>query len=431
MRSHPRTYFPDIPEVQRRQGYVDMPRRYPRAVPILYHCRGYRLCGMGHLRPNLEVRLAWLDNSFIIVSDNTYDSILYSSGLALPRSLAVVCRRDRGTDTDRRQARRKHKTPSGRFRKQGPAMITIGGYDISGLFWFFAAGTSIFPGCTLIITAILLSNLKNKRWLRCLMFFSLIIGICLVYFSATPFHLGFHVLWIICFAWWSSFVILSKKNNSLFFKYSKIILFSITTIAVCLEIPFRIKPNIPLVNAEELYVIGDSISAGIGTAEELTWPKIIRNKKQLTVTDLSIAGATVNSATKRQLPFVKAENSIVILEIGGNDLFGPTPYDEFERALKNILEVVTSQKRAVIMLELPLLPWQIKYGRIQRKLANQYNVVLIPKKVLAGVFSAKNATVDLAHLSPTGQKLMSEQIWNIIKGSVASPNPTEQTQTLR
>lgn len=301
-------------------------------------------------------------------------------------------------------------------------MITIWGYDISSLFWFFSAGTSLFPGCILIIIAILFSNLNNKQWLKYFVILFVIIGACFVYFSATPFHLWFYIVWIICFVGWFLFFLFSPKNISKSFKYLKIITFLITITAISLETPFHIKPDIPSVDTKELYVIGDSISAGIGTAEELTWPKIIRNKNKLTITDLSIAGATVNSAMRKQVPLVKTENSIVILEIGGNDLFGPTPYDDFERDLKNILEKVSSMQRTVIMLELPLLPWHIEYGKIQRKLASQYNAFLIPKSFLVEIFSAKDATVDLAHLSPTGHELMSKKMWGIIEKCVFGEN---------
>ena len=71
-------------------------------------------------------------------------------------------------------------------------------------------------------------------------------------------------------------------------------------------------------------MIGDSISAGIGNRDEQTWPKILRQKYKIEVIDVSVAGATVNSALKHQANQVKSDNSIVLLEIGGNDLFAPT-----------------------------------------------------------------------------------------------------------
>ena len=86
----------------------------------------------------------------------------------------------------------------------------------------------------------------------------------------------------------------------------------------------------------------------------------------------------------------------------------------FMKDLEQILKTVSGPNRTVIMLELPLLPWQIQYGRIQRKVARQHNTILIPKCFLTTIFGNEQTTVDLAHLSPTGHKLLAEKVWDLI-----------------
>jgi lysophospholipase L1-like esterase len=66
------------------------------------------------------------------------------------------------------------------------------------------------------------------------------------------------------------------------------------------------------------------------------------------------------------------------------------------------------------MFELPLAPWHIGYGRIQRKLAAEFGVTLVPKSFLADIFRTKGATVDLAHLSPEGHKIMADKVWFLL-----------------
>jgi acyl-CoA thioesterase-1 len=70
------------------------------------------------------------------------------------------------------------------------------------------------------------------------------------------------------------------------------------------------------------------------------------------------------------------------------------------------------------MLELPLRPQDIRYGRIQRQLAEKYEVVLVPKHFFARLFATKGATVDLVHLSQAGHQLMAERVWNLLKDSL-------------
>ncbi len=107
---------------------------------------------------------------------------------------------------------------------------------------------------------------------------------------------------------------------------------------------------------------------------------------------------------------------MILLEIGGNDLLGrPTPA-EFERDLNELLLAVCKPDRLVVMLELPLLPLQAPYGRIQRRLAGEHGVYLVPKRFLAKVLGAPGSTMDGLHLSPRGSQLMAETMDKTIGG---------------
>ena len=135
--------------------------------------------------------------------------------------------------------------------------------------------------------------------------------------------------------------------------------------------------------------------------------------------DLSVAGATVGSAIRLAVQ-VKGENAMVLLEIGGNDLFGGTPYGQFRSDLRNVLKQVSGAGRKVVMLELPLFPWQIEYGKIQRELAKEFDVTLLPKRIFAGVLSVKGVSNDLAHLTAKGHELMAEKMWSVLARNLKS-----------
>ena len=59
-------------------------------------------------------------------------------------------------------------------------------------------------------------------------------------------------------------------------------------------------------------------------------------------------------------------------------------------------------------------------GRIQRSLAKENGVYLIPKSQFCRVLAAPNATIDGLHLSPAGSSLMAEMIHETI-GSLLIP----------
>ncbi len=282
---------------------------------------------------------------------------------------------------------------------------------IMKIVFFCAAGYSFFIGAGLLIAAFILPELHIKIVSRIIRYFTGITGVFLIFLSATPLPLWFYIVWII--------MLLSCILGSHFSKTRRIntvlklsvILLCIT--AIIMEVPFLKRPLLPGKHFEILYVIGDSVSAGIAGKDEQTWPKIIRKKYGINLIDLSAAGATAGTAISQAMK-VDKNNALIFIEIGGNDLFEPTPSCQFEHNLRLILEKISNQQNTIIMMELPLFPWDIEYGRIQRRLAKQFNVTLIPKRFFVNVLSTDGATADLAHLTEKGHKLMAEMVWSFL-----------------
>ena len=285
------------------------------------------------------------------------------------------------------------------------------------LIWFCAAGYSFFFGVSFLIFAIILSTSRRKVLRDIIVYILVIVGIFSIFLSATPLALWFYIIWTIAIVSWLFPLIRGRCRISKLSTFLTIFAAFLSIAAVVAELRFQLKPPLPEGKFEKLYVIGDSVSAGIGGLNEQTWPKIFHKKYGINVIDLFESGATIASAM-RQANQVDSENVIIFLEIGGNDLFGPTPYTIFEKDLKMLLETICSSKRTVVMLELPLQPWQIQYGMIQRRVARQFGIVLIPKRFFVSVLSPKGTTVDLAHLSPAGHKLMAEKVWCLLKDSL-------------
>ena len=231
--------------------------------------------------------------------------------------------------------------------------------------WFCAAGHSFFVGIGLIIIAILLSAISKKLYHKLIIYFLTIIGGLFIFLSATPLPLWFYIIWaasiFVCFL----FTALNKSLGLKLLTLIRIAALSLSIIALLIELPYYLKPSFAKNNFEKLYIIGDSVSAGIGNKEERTWPKILRTEYDVNIINLSQSGATVAAAI-HQATQVTSGNAIVLLEIGGNDLFEPKHYFQFEQDLRKILEIVSGSKHKIVMLELPLLPHQVKYGKIRR-----------------------------------------------------------------
>ena len=282
------------------------------------------------------------------------------------------------------------------------------------IIWFCAAGYSFFIGTLLFILAILLSIFYKKSWSKVIVYVFIIIGTFSIFLSATPFALWFYAIWAITLLLWLLVTDLKSSTKECNSQNIASILFLFMCIAAILvELPYHLKPSIPKRDFDKLYIIGDSVRAGIGVRNEQTWPKILHEKYKVNVINLSESGATVGSAL-RQADKIESQGAIVLLEIGGNDIFAPTPTSAFEKDMRQLLKTASINNGTVVILELPLQPWHISYGRIQRRLAKEFNAILIPKRFFVSVLSKKGATTDLAHLSPSGHEFMAETIWYLL-----------------
>ena len=180
------------------------------------------------------------------------------------------------------------------------------------------------------------------------------------------------------------------------------------------EWPFRRSPVMSVSAETTVFVLGDSLSAGI-EAGERTWPAVLAELTGLRVVNLARPGARLGGGLV-QAQHVRGEGGLVMLELGGNDLLGGGASDEFRRSLDRLLFRLTKDgARTVAMFELPLPPFANEFGAAQRDMADSHGVVLIPKRILAGVLSLEGGTVDGIHLSPQGHAALGRAVAELIE----------------
>jgi len=277
----------------------------------------------------------------------------------------------------------------------------------------FASGRSFFYGMFIVVIACLLQLPSKTQITRAILSVLAITGAVLVAFSATPMSLSLYILWSLLVI---MELVMSEKRKTDVGKYRRVVLVFLTAISMLmflLELPQHLTPGIPAPGNRTIYVVGDSISSGIGPDIKV-WPDVLRDEYKLKVENLAQPGATVKTAIP-QAQDIKDKNAFVLLEIGGNDLLGNDPdIKAFESSLNELLTTVSEPERIVVMFELPLIPFSNRFGLIQRELAKSHGVILIPKRYMAKVFGAPDSTLDGLHLSESGHKLMAATIWTLL-----------------
>jgi acyl-CoA thioesterase-1 len=281
------------------------------------------------------------------------------------------------------------------------------------LIYHFVSGGAFFTGSALVILGAVLGML-NKRWCRRCGSLACFTGVLLVVASATPLSYFFYAIAGVITLVWLFFTHTKERSLSVRrYRLLSILLIAICIVGVVVELPHHLMPTIEPAKSDTVVIFGDSVTAGIGEESE-TWPQILTREKRVVIQDHSRPGATVASVLK-QASNTSVPDGIVILEIGGNDVLGSTPVAQFHRDLNALLEQLASPSRQIIMFELPLPPLSNSFGRVQRQLAKQYNVKLIPKRIFARVLTADNATLDSIHLSQDGHQQMADAVWEVVE----------------
>jgi len=275
----------------------------------------------------------------------------------------------------------------------------------------FANGLAFFPGLAACLAGMLMTLAQKSPLARHISTLLIIIGLILIVASATPLPYWFYgVLGIVTLTFWG----LTRKGNQPRFRFiGAVIVIGIYMGAGCWEAQFHLTPTLTVNRAQTIYVIGDSISAGLINGDP-TWPDILARKTSIKTVNLTRAGARVRDG-EQQAQKITESNALVFLEIGGNDLLGSTTSTSFGQSLRSLLRNLREHGVKVVMFELPLYPGATSFGLEQRKAAAEAHILLIPKSLMTNVFTTPGATVDGIHLSPSGHQLWAEKIATLMQ----------------
>lgn len=288
-------------------------------------------------------------------------------------------------------------------------------FQMNSLVYHIVSGQAFFTGIVLLVVAVLLSK-HSKGFLRRGASAALIVGGAAIAPTSTPLPIWAYTVAIAVTVIW----IFSHYVES-WHRWAATATIAVWLLAAALEIPFHCTPSLKPAADRKVLVVGDSVTAGTGSDDASeTWPSILAREHQLVVQDISHVGETAASALKRA-KLQDTSATVVIVEIGGNDVLGSTSAKQFaedlDALLSHLTEGTSSEDRQVIMFELPLPPLSHPFGCAQRTAAKKYGVKLVPKRVFLSVLADNHSTLDTIHLSQAGHRSMADCVWRLISSA--------------
>ncbi len=286
---------------------------------------------------------------------------------------------------------------------------------------FQLAGGTVFlalaAGLTILIaTGYLVRGSSGVRILQGL-FAPAIAGFLL---SAPPLPRGLLPVWLVlALAWWAETEWRSRKGLRISGAAGGVLALA-TCGLVLLELPRLRAPALPAETIEIVHVVGDSLSAGIG-GETHTWPDLLAEETGIPVTNRASPGARLSDGIA-QVPEAGDQPGLVLVLLGGNDVLWRASSADFTRDLRALLERLAETEHHVVFFELPVVAGFRSYGRIQRRLARDYDIPLIPARILSRVLSAQGSTSDGIHLTENGHRRLADRVAGLFD-PVVIPEP--------
>ncbi len=277
------------------------------------------------------------------------------------------------------------------------------------------SGDAFYSAMLIVLLSALATILVNSWKIRIIAAPVMILGCCLLIATSVPMYPAVYYIWWISATVWFVALWLPIWMEKNLVRYAGIVLSVVCLLAMALELPFRVMPDISPLPLGPVYVLGDSLSAGVGSEDvEKLWPEIFAESTGVKVCNFSKPGAQIKDAISR-CDQISGSKPVVIVEIGGNDLLQKKSLSDFQGQLLLLLSELQGREAQIIMFELPLLPGYSDYGAAQRRLATTFGVILIPRRVLTEAIWGGGGTIDGLHMSQDGHVYLCQQLLKIFR----------------
>jgi acyl-CoA thioesterase-1 len=182
----------------------------------------------------------------------------------------------------------------------------------------------------------------------------------------------------------------------------------------------------------EVIFLGDSLTAGLGLAEDLNFPSLIQQRIDAAKLGFSVVNAGVSGDTSagglRRLEWaLEGQPRVLVVALGGNDGLRGLPPEELRRNLATIIERGQQAGLAVILAGMEAPPnngpeYTARFRGVYPDLARTYKVPLIPF-LLEGVAGdpALNQA-DGIHPNPDGARKVAETVWEALEPALQASN---------
>ena len=202
----------------------------------------------------------------------------------------------------------------------------------------------------------------------------------------------------------------------------KLILVAIILILTSTLFFYQKHKNIA-VDTNPIVFFGDSITAGKGAGAGEDFPSVIGKRLNVPIVNAGVSGSTTGDTLLRINKDVISKNpSIVVIELGSNDLLEHVDIEVSRRNFDLILSKIKQTGAKIVVLDVTFFVFDKKYETDWASLAKKYNAIFVPN-ILEGVITDPSLKFDDIHPNAKGYQKIAEKLSPIIATlAIQEPN---------
>lgn len=167
-------------------------------------------------------------------------------------------------------------------------------------------------------------------------------------------------------------------------------------------------------SGQTVVAFGDSLSAGYGAGKDNSYPAVLGRMINRPVVNLGLSGDTAANAPARLPQVLQANPYMVLIEFGGNDYMRSVPFEETERAIRQIVDEVQSAGAIAVLVDTGGYPGMSRYTKLYKQIAKEKQALFVPG-ILDGIFGKSKYKADPIHPNAAGYEVVAQKVHKAIK----------------
>lgn len=170
----------------------------------------------------------------------------------------------------------------------------------------------------------------------------------------------------------------------------------------------------PLAANATILAFGDSLTAGVGTSRDKSYPAVLQELSGIKVINRGISGeTTAEGLTRFEEVLDQSTPDLIILIEGGNDILRNRPYSDIKANLNDMIGIARSRNIQLVFLGIPEKKLFSSSAPFYQQLADEHQLVY-DHNLISDLLRTRNLKSDPIHFNQAGYRKMAEAIHQLL-----------------